>query len=91
VVGRDAGTDIHQLLCRKGGLSPSAAASRDGYEAALSDYMAGRFAAAAQRFRELAAADPADIAAATMARRARKLGRTRVSGSWTGIYVMTGK
>ena len=91
VVGRDAGTDIHQLLCRKGGLSPSAAASRDGYEAALSDYMAGRFAAAAQRFRELAAADPADIAAATMARRARKLGRTPLSGSWTGIYVMTGK
>lgn len=91
VVGREAGTDIHQLLGRKGELAPPAAARRDAYEAALADYLDARFASAAQRFRELATADAGDIAAATMARRARKLARTPPAGPWTGIYVMTSK
>ena len=91
VVGRTAGTDIHELLCRKGELPPASAAARDAYEAALSDYFAGRFGEAARAFRELWHANPADLAAETMARRARKLNRTPPEGTWTGVYVHTKK
>jgi adenylate cyclase len=91
VAGREAGTDIHQLLCRKGELAPRSSARRDAYEAALSAYLDGRFAEAAQRFRDLADDDKDDIAATTMFRRARKLARTPPDGTWSGIYVMTRK
>lgn len=91
VVGRTAGTDIHELLCRRGELPPAAAAARDAYEAALSHYFAGRFGEAARGFRELWQANPADLAAETMARRARKLHRTPPEGTWTGVYVHTKK
>jgi adenylate cyclase len=91
VVGRTAGTDIHELLCRKGDLTPAAAASRDAYEAALADYLAGRFGDAARRFRELWQGEPGNVAAEIMARRARKLHRSPPEGTWTGVYVHTKK
>ena len=87
VVGRNAGTDVHELLGEAGGLSDDETATRDAYEAALADYFAGRFAEAAVQFGELASAIPDDVAAQIMARRARKLERHPPEGEWTGIYV----
>jgi adenylate cyclase len=91
VVGRAGGTDIHELLGRKGELPPAVAAARDAYETALADYFVGNFGRAAARFRDLANADPSNLAADMMARRARKLNRTPPDGEWTGVYVHTKK
>ena len=87
VVGRTAGTDVHELLGEVGGFSDDKIAARDTYEAALADYLAGRFAEAAVQFGELARAMPDDAAAQIMARRARKLALRPPEGEWTGVYV----
>ena len=90
VVGRTGGTDIHELLGRRGEVDARRIAARDAYEAALADYFAGQFNRAAGRFRELAE-DPSDLAAMVMARRSRKLHRAPPEGEWNGIYVHTKK
>jgi adenylate cyclase len=87
VVGRTAGTDVQELLGEVGGFSDDKIAARDTYEAALADYLAGRFAEAAVQFGELARAMPNDAAAQIMARRARKLALRPPEGEWTGVYV----
>jgi adenylate cyclase len=91
VVGRSGGTDIYELLCRRGELPPTAATARDSYETALQDYFAGQFGKAAARFREIAGSEPSNLAADMMARRARKLHRMPPEGIWTGVYVHTKK
>jgi adenylate cyclase len=87
VVGRTAGTDVVELLGRAGDLSESRRAGRDTYEAALDDYLAGRFAAAAAGFQAAGRMMPDDAAAPIMARRAAKLAQRAPESEWTGVYV----
>lgn len=54
----------------------------DGYEAALADYRAGRFTAAAARWLQLASVDPASAA---MAARAQRLDQ-QPPENWDGVY-----
>lgn len=87
VMGRTTGTDIHELLCRKGELTFEAAKARDEYELALTDYLSGRFAEAARRFCNISQADPRNTAAEIMARRAHEMNRKPPNSRWDGIYL----
>lgn len=91
VVGRTSGTDIYELLCRKGELSPDMASARDAYEAALDDYLAGKFSKAATGFHRLEKDHPARIAERMMYRRANKLARHPPEEEWAGVYAHTKK
>jgi adenylate cyclase len=87
VLGRSASTDVCELLGRKGAVPDAVLAARDAYEAALDDYLAGRFAEAAAQFRDLWRAQPASAPIEIMARRSRKLARRAPESEWDGIYV----
>ena len=91
VVGRLTSLDIYELLARAGELPEAAAAQRNAYEAALSDYFAGRFAEAETKFKALAATQHNDIAATLLAQRCEALQRHPPDGEWNGIYVHTSK
>jgi adenylate cyclase len=87
VFGRSASTDVCELLGRKGEVPDAVLAARDAYEAALDDYLAGRFVEAAARFAELWRDSPGTTTVEIMARRSRKLARRRPDADWDGIYV----
>ena len=91
VVGRLTSLDIYELLARAGELPEAAAAQRNAYEAALSDYFAGCFAEAETKFKALATTQHNDIAATLLAQRCEALQRHPPDAEWNGIYVHTSK
>lgn len=91
VVGRSEGTLVSELLGEVGSVAPELLQARDLYEAALADYFARRFAAAAAGFQAASRARPGDKAAATMAERAEDLARGALADDWNGVYVATAK
>jgi adenylate cyclase len=91
VVGRTEGTDIHELLCRKGQLIPEKAAARDAYEAALAHYMDGEFNLAAKIFNTLYGDNKENVAEKLMYERASLLASSPPEGVWTSVYAHTEK
>ena len=86
VVGRAAPVGLYEPLAPKGAVDPRRRASLDGFAAALRQWRAGNFAAAAEAFARLAAAD---AVAAKFAERARAM--KAAPPGWDGVTELTEK
>jgi adenylate cyclase len=86
VVGRAAPVSLYEPLAPKGAVEPQRRASLEGFSAALAEWRKGHFAAAAEAFASLAAAD---AVAAKFAERARAM--KAPPPGWDGVTEMTEK
>lgn len=88
VVGRNEPVAVFEPLSDARRADPEDSARRAAYAAALADWRAGRFAAAAAGFTVLAAIDSA---AAAMLRKAETRAGTPPGAGWTGVTALTEK
>ena len=88
VKGRERPVPLHEPLAALEAASADDRARAAGYEAALADYRARRFAEAATTWRALG---PDDGPAAVMAKRAESYRAPPPPENWDGVFVMTGK
>jgi class 3 adenylate cyclase len=91
VYGRQQATDLHELLGQIGQVPVELLARRDAYELALADYLAGDFASAREAFAQLAAALPADKAAAELQARCAALLENPPAQPWNGVHAVETK
>ena len=91
VKGRDEPLTIFEPLADRNGADRTVVARREQYEAALSDYRAMRFAAAAVAWRALRQlpGEPKDGPATIMAIRARDLGHRPPPAPWDAVWTLT--
>jgi class 3 adenylate cyclase/CHASE2 domain-containing sensor protein len=91
VKGREAPLTIFEPLAARDDADVTILARKEQYEAALAEYRAMRFAAAAVAWRALRRVDgePEDGPASVMATRARDLGHRPPEPTWNAVWTLT--
>lgn len=91
VKGKQIPIRIYELICKKGGLSPSQADLVSMFHEALVLYRSMKWKKAGEVFQEILTAHPEDGPSKTYAERCKMLASVGVPKDWDRVFVMTTK